>query len=197
MDSPLSSTSGVNVLTSEGSNVKFEAVREFDLKRMRHYLNGTQTVLHCHHYASLFTQLACDAEHLNGPALLSEAAAETFYPILKDYYINNHILEFSDRISIAEQYFAYIGLGDLRFEFAPGRGTAILRHSHIDEGWLKKWGANPERVNFIGEGFIGAACAAIFDLRIDAEIAVKETQSIVMGASRSKFEIKWQGHYAG
>ncbi len=196
MDSQIPSTSEVNVLTSGGSNIKFEAVREFDLKRMRHYLNGTQTVLHCHHYASLFTQLACDAEHLKGPALLSDAAAETFYPILKDYYINNNIMEFSDKISIAEQYYAFSGLGDIRFQFATERGTAILKHSHIDEGWLKKWGANTERVNFIGEGFIRAACAAIFDLKIDADIAIKETQSIVMGASRSKFEIKWRGHYA-
>ena len=41
--------------------VEFEIDHRFDPVKNRHYLNGFCSVLHCHHYATLYTQLADDA----------------------------------------------------------------------------------------------------------------------------------------
>jgi hypothetical protein len=65
---------------------RFVAERRFDSKRMRHYINNELSVLHCHHYASLFSQLADDAKLLHGDKLLKQASEESFYPVLVDYY---------------------------------------------------------------------------------------------------------------
>ena len=177
--------------TSKGSNVQFEAEHHFDSEKMRHYLNGTLSVLHCHHYSTLFAGLACDAVHLRGTELLTEAAAETFHPTLKSYYEQHKIDSITDRIAIAEQYYKYIGLGDVSLEFGKKGGTATMKHSHVDEGWIKKWGRADKRVNYIGEGFIKAAWAAIFNKSNWSEIKVDETQSIVKGASTSRFDLNW------
>ncbi len=176
--------------TSQGSSVKFVANQTFDSDRMRHYLNGKVSVLHCHHSATLFTQLATDAEDMNGPALLTEASSETFYPVLRDYYRENTVSEIDDRIAIAEQYCAFIGLGEIELGFSDNTGYASMKHSHVDEGWVQKWGQRDSRVNFIGEGFIRAAWAAIFD-KSPSECKVEETQSIVSGSSTSKFALNW------
>jgi hypothetical protein len=49
---------------------EFEIDHKFDPIRNRHYMNGVCTVLHCHHYATLYTQLADDAEQFAGVRLL-------------------------------------------------------------------------------------------------------------------------------
>ena len=64
---------------------EFEIDHRFDQNSDRHYVNGACTVLHCHHYATLCTQLADDAKEFEGERLLKEAAEETFYGVLKDY----------------------------------------------------------------------------------------------------------------
>ncbi len=184
-------TTTTKKMSSCGSEVVLKTSQKFDSDRMRHYLNGRQTVLHCHHYLTLFTQMAWDAENFNGPKLLIQSSAETFYSMLWDYYKKNRITEICDRISIAEQYFRFVGLGSIRFEFWGRNGLATMPYSHIDEGWMKKWGQAQKRVNFIGQGYIQAACAAIFDLRSPDKINVEETQSIVCGASTSSFTINW------
>jgi hypothetical protein len=61
---------------------EFEIDHKFDPIRNRHYMNGVCTVLHCHHYATLYTQLADDAEEFAGVRLLIEAAEDTFYEVL-------------------------------------------------------------------------------------------------------------------
>jgi hypothetical protein len=181
----------IEAYTSHGSKVEFIAQQKFDRKRMRHYLNGEVSVLHCHHYASLFTQLALDAQQFNGPCLLTQTSTESFYTPLKNYYKKNKIKEIPDRLAIAEQYFAFMGLGQINFECTDIDAVVTMKHSHIDEGWLKKWGPRKSRINFFGEGYIRAACAAIFDLPRPADIKVTETQSIVCGASSSRFTVNW------
>jgi predicted hydrocarbon binding protein len=167
----------------------FVPERRFDSKRMRHYVNGELTVLHCHHYASLFSQLADDAKLLHGDKLMCQAAEETFYPILSDYFANNGIRDIVDRTSVAEDYYRFIGMGEVRINVQGNRGTAEMLHSHVDEGWLKKWNRHERPVNFIGQGFLAAAFAAISGSKIGS-YTVSETQSIVSGASTSKFEIE-------
>jgi len=176
--------------TSQGSKIQFQPNQQFDGKKMRHYVNGQTSVLHCHHYASLFSQLADDAQDFQGPKLLADASCETFGQVLCDYFKKNNVTDTCDRIAIAEQYCVFSGMGEIQFQFGPNSGTAVMSHCHVDEGWVKKWGQRDKPVNFIGQGFIQGCWGAIFD-RQPSECKVEETQSIVCGAGTSQFTINW------
>ena len=89
--------------------------KKFDAMQKRHYLNGVTTVLHCHHYAALYSQLAIDAGETK---LLSDVAEETFYNLLNNYFELYDLYEMEDRITIAEQYYAALGLGCMKVNFA-------------------------------------------------------------------------------
>ena len=187
----MATASKSKILTSEKSKIKLRFEQIFDSKKKRHYFDGRTFVLHCHHYASLLTQLALDAEHLGGTKLLCDAAEESFKPILEDYFKKHKISEKSDRVSIAEQYFRFSGLGQIEFSFGVNNGYVILKSSHIDQGWIKKWGENDKPVNFIGMGFIQAVWGAVFE-KNSAQIDITETQSMVCGAPASMFTLSWE-----
>jgi len=87
---------------------EFLIERFFDARNKRHYLNGELSVLHCHHYAVLYSQLALDAGETK---LLSEVAEETFYNVMTEYFKKHQITKLEDRITIASEYYAAIGLG--------------------------------------------------------------------------------------
>ncbi len=162
---------------------------EFDPKRCRQSFNGVTTVLHCHHYMSLYSQLAEDCSLLDAKKLLAEVAEDSFYPIFVDYFDDEGIEAIADRISIAEQFFAFFGLGKMNVSYAgTDSGEIELIHSHVDEGWIKKWGKHDRPINFIGQGFINAMFAAIFDKPARSYNSV-ESASIVCGAPSSKFEV--------
>ncbi len=164
--------------------------QHFDPKRMRQIVNDESYVFHCHHYAALFTQLASDAKLLNGPVLLAEAAEESMYRELNKYLKEKKIDKQGERVSIAEQYFSFVGLGQLKLkDVSEEGGSAELLNSHVDEGWIKKWGKNKVPINYIGQGYIACAFAAITG-RKPGSFQVTEDQSIVMGAETSKFSVK-------
>ena len=49
-----------------------ELKHTFDEKNYRHFLNGFNIVLHCHHYMSLTTKLAGDFDDIGGTRILAE-----------------------------------------------------------------------------------------------------------------------------
>lgn len=160
----------------------------FDPDRNRQYLNDELTVFHCHHYASLYSQLADDAKLFDGARLLAEAAEESFFPVLSKYFKENGIEDQDKRAQVAEQYFSYVGLGQLHLSMNDDGGAAEMPYSHVDEGWLNKWSSRPEPVNFIGQGFLSAAFSAVTD-RPAGSFSVEETESIVAGDPSSKFKV--------
>lgn len=166
------------------SELKMQA--KFDPDKCRQYLNNELTVFHCHHYTALFSQLADDAALLKGAKLLAEAAAESMLVPLKKYCNENGLTTSADKTAIAEQYFAYVGLGCIKIDVAAN--TAIMTSAHVDDGWIKKWGKRAKPVNFIGQGFVAAAFALANDDAPDA-YQVDEIESIVSGADASKFTI--------
>ncbi len=177
-------------MDTQKTNHSLLVKRETD-SNLRHLINGIHSVYHCNHYISLFTQLADDAKLLQGSTLLANAAAESFYEVFFSYFQENQIPTFQDKINIIEQYFSFSGLGQLKLlltENEPDAGKATMTCSHIDTAWLKKWSSRPEPVNFIGHGFIKAACALLFETKL-AAFVVDETESIVAGASKSVFQI--------
>ncbi len=163
--------------------------RTFDPRDCRHYLNGEPVVLHCHHYMSLYSQLAMDCGLVDAKKLLSEVAEDTFLAVLTAYYQEHGIVSVPDRIAIAEQVYAAHGLGQIKVLAAgPDSGTAELTRSHVDSGWVKKWGKSEVPVNYFTCGYVAAVFAAVFARPARAFSSI-ETQSIACGAERSLFEV--------
>jgi len=166
--------------------MQYQLDHTFDNKRMRHYLNGELSVLHCHHYATLYTQLAIDAKETD---LLAGVAEETFADILREYFGSNNVESLGDRISVACDYFAKVGLGKMTVKYLGNdSGEVVLEESHIDKGWIKKWGEFDVPVNHIGRGYIAGMFSAIWDKPLKT-YSVSETQSIVKGAEKSCFKV--------
>ena len=159
--------------------------RRYDARRGRHTLNGVTHVLHCHHYLSLYTQLAEDCGMLDGPKLLAEVAEDSFCLFLSRYYREHRIDLLADRIALAEQYYAFTGLGKMIVLSAgPDSGVVELQHSHVDSGWQVKWGR--QIINHITRGYISALFAALFDTQ-PRTWDVRETSAMIAGADRSEF----------
>ncbi|MDR3170109.1 MAG: hypothetical protein LBU17_00610 [Treponema sp.] len=162
---------------------------QFDRNRCRHTINGIISVLHCHHFATLTTQVANDCSLLDAKKLLADSAEDAFYLVLTGYYKQYSITSINERISIGEQYFSATGLGKLKVRCAGVcSGEVVLEHSHVDEGWIKKWGLADQPVNHIGCGYINALFSAVFD-RSKRTFRAVEQQSIAMGADVSIIRI--------
>jgi len=167
--------------------VKLE--HEFDEKRCRHYLNGQLSVLHCHHYASLYTQLAMDAEFIDAKAILAQSAEDSFFDMLSDYYQAHPGLTPDEKLEVGCRYYATTGLGQMKVLSArETSGEVALEHSHVDEGWIKKWSQHDKAVNFITCGYIAALFAAAYG-KAARSYAVSEVESIVTGVDKSRFVV--------
>ena len=77
--------------------IEFEIDHKFDPIRDRHYMNGDCTVVHCHHYATLYTQLALDATDFEGVRHLIGNSEEIFYDVLNKYYKEKNIVDITQR----------------------------------------------------------------------------------------------------
>ncbi|MFH0733281.1 MAG: hypothetical protein V2B16_01325 [bacterium] len=159
----------------------------YDQKNKQHYLNGTLIVLHCHHYTALYTQLALDA---NETELLKETARDSFRKMLntylKKYYTGNSIREIME---LCCQYHSILGLGQMKVIFlGEDSGEVEMVASHVDEGWKKKFGIYDRPINYISAGFIEAMFEVVLGTN-PKEFSAIETQSIVMGATTSKFNV--------
>ena len=162
---------------------------EFDSRTCRHSLNNHCHVLHCHHFATLYSQLAEDCGMLDGKQLLSEVSEESFYEIFVSYYKENNINNVADKIAIAEQYYSVTGLGQMKVLCASSEsGEVELLHSHVDKGWINKWGKRDKPINFITSGYIAGLFAAVFDRPLKS-FTVNENASLVTGEEVSRFNV--------
>jgi hypothetical protein len=159
----------------------------FEPSTKRHRINGLQSVLHCHHYTALYTQLAVDA---NETELLAECARETYSMMLANYFANHKELDtLAAKVDIACQYYSLVGMGKMVVNFlGEDSGEVELLSSHTDVGWIKKWGTYDRPVNYITVGFIEALFEVVQGLAPRSFKAV-EKQSIVMGAETSVFNV--------
>ncbi len=171
------------------SKVELKLDHQFDPQSCRHTLNGQNIALHCHHFATLYTQLADDCAMFDAKKLLAESTEDAFYPMLKQYFDDNQMTCIAKRIQIAEQMYAAVGLGQMKVIGAgPDSGLVELIHSHVDSGWIRKWGNRDQPVNFITCGYIAGAFSAVFG-RSRRAYDVIETLSIVSGSPISRFKI--------
>ncbi|MBF0362831.1 MAG: hypothetical protein HQK49_17565 [Oligoflexia bacterium] len=170
---------------------KFEKTNLFlnkkvDPKHYRHFVNKVPMVLHCHHYSTLYTQLALDAKE---EEVLLKSMEEAIYPILENYYKDNNIERIDDKVEVACQYFSFMGLGKMSvISISENSAEVHLLRSHLDEGWIKKFGKYDRPINYIASGFIAAMFEVINDKRTNTAI-VQEVQSIAKGAERAVFRV--------
>jgi predicted hydrocarbon binding protein len=133
--------------------------------------------------------LAIDAEELGGIANLVKAGEKIFGDVLKTYYEKNGLDNVEDKVEIAGQYWKTIGMGLIDIKITnESSGVATMEYSHLDEGWLKKWGGADRPVNFFTQGFLAGAFAAIFNKPWDS-YGVEESKSLVKGDDVSEFTI--------
>lgn len=164
-------------------------VHRFDPGTKRHYLNDCNSVLHCHHYSTLYTQLALHAEEWGGTRHLVAAGEKVFGDFLRDYYRKYGVDSVPDKTSIAQQYWKSVGMGIVNISTPDETtGKATMDYSHLDEGWLKKWGGFDRPVNFFTQGFLAGAFAAIYNKPFNS-YEVRETKSLVKGDDFSEFMI--------
>ncbi len=161
----------------------------FDDKTYRHYMNGFMSVLHCHHYLCLTTKLAKDFDDLGGIQILKEVAEDTIRPLFDDYILKNNVASVEDRISVGVGYYALMGLGKMKVSTNEQGGKVELPRSHVDQGWLKKWGKSEEHVNYFTCGYIAAMFAAATN-KPARSFSVIEIESIATGSVASLLEVK-------
>jgi hypothetical protein len=167
--------------------IKF--IQRFDPRRNLQYVNDEPSVMHCHHYAALFTKLALDNEEIGGPSLLADSMEESFFLVLKKYYLMHGITGIDEMIGIAEDYFSKTGMGKISITFSGDGGSARMSRAHVDEGWIKKWGKHDKAVNHMGRGYISAVFCLAAGLPLRS-FTVIEDSSIVKGAQQSSFTVK-------
>lgn len=157
----------------------------FDDTTFRHYMNGHPAVMHCHHYMALTTKLAIEYKDVGAERILYESTEDSMRPLLDDYFRKHVVSPGAERLKIASEYFAIMGLGQLELTGGPAGGDITVLHSHVDEGWVKKFGVANQPVNHVTCGFVAAAFAAAFD-KPPRSYAVTESSSIAMGATQGR-----------
>ena len=158
----------------------------FDKNTRRKYINGVQTVFHCHHFISLYTQLAIDIEETQ---ILKDTAEEAFYNTLTKYFSENNIKDFNDKVNLACDYYKAIGMGEITVEnITLYSGVVKSTSAHIDKGWMVKWGKYDKPVNHIGCGYISAMFAVAQNKPFNSYETI-EQKSIVKGDEYTLFKI--------
>jgi hypothetical protein len=157
-------------------NMKFT----FDDKTYRHAMNGHESVLHCHHYMSLTTKLAEDFRDIGGVRILRESAEDSIRPLLDSYFKENSVTSPNDRLKVGAEYYSVMGLGLMDITGDEKSGKVTLKHSHVDEGWVKKWGKSDKFINHFTCGYVAAVFAATFG-KPARSYQVEEESSIAAG----------------
>jgi hypothetical protein len=164
---------------------------DFDLdnETFRHSLNGQPVVMHSHHYLALITQLAENMGDINGTQILTDVVEETMLPIFDDYIQKNGLSSPLDKCNVGREYYSVFGLGKMVITGSESGGEVRLVRSHIDEGWVKKWGPADKPINHFTCGYIAAIFAAAFN-KPAKSYTVIEAASMAAGDAEGKFVVK-------
>ncbi|MEO1173312.1 MAG: hypothetical protein AAFX94_14865 [Myxococcota bacterium] len=167
----------------------FRLEHTFDTSTYRHFINGHNAVMHCHHYMSLTTALAVQFAENGGTRVLIESAEDSMRPILSEYFVKHSVSDPTERLNLGAELYSILGLGKISVQGSFGGGEAILHRSHVDEGWVKKFGPADAPLNFFTRGFVRAIFSAAFD-RPARGYAVEENESIAMGAETGRMTVR-------
>jgi hypothetical protein len=126
---------------------------------------------------------------IGGPQILKDTVEETMRAIFDDYIHNNNLTSPQDKCNVGREYFSVLGLGKMIVSGNENGGEVRLTHSHLDEGWVKKWDKHDKPVNHFTCGYIAAMFGAAFSKPLKT-YTVTEVSSIAVGDAESKFIVK-------
>ena len=118
-----------------------------DAETNRQYLNGHPVVMHSHHYLALITKMAGELEDIDGTGILRDVVEETMRAVFDDYIRKNGLTSAQDKCNVGREYFSVFGLGKMVITGDEQGGEVRLVRSHLDEGWIMKWGNTDKPVN--------------------------------------------------
>jgi len=160
-----------------------------DADTNRHFLNGHPVVMHSHHYLSLITKLAGDMGDLDGPRILMDVVEESMRAVFDDYINNNGITTAQERCNVGREYYSVFGLGKMVISGDENGGEVRLVNSHLDQGWVMKWGRNDKPLNHFTCGYIAAMFGAAFNRPLRSYVVTEEA-NIAMGEPEGRFTVK-------
>jgi hypothetical protein len=160
----------------------------FDNKTYRHYMNGFEAVLHCHHYMTLLTRVAGDYNEFGGYRILAEAVEDSVRPIFDDYVQKHGLSTPEEKLTMAQGFYEVMGMGVMEFSGDADGGEVTLTRSHVDQGWISKFGQHDQPINYWTRGYLVAMAACAFD-RPPRSYAAVEEASIVKGEPVSRFTV--------
>jgi predicted hydrocarbon binding protein len=160
----------------------------FDDRTYRHYMNGFLSVLHCHHYLCLTTKMAIEYNGIGGLKILQESIEDAVRPMFEKYFEENGVQPADSRLEVGSKYYGVMGLGQMSVSGSAQGGEVTLSKSHIDQGWLKKWGSADKPVNYFTCGYISAMFGAAFE-KPARSYQVVETESMAGGQKQCRFVV--------
>jgi predicted hydrocarbon binding protein len=161
----------------------------FDKSTYRHNYNGHTMVMHCHHYMCLLTRLAMEHAEANATDILTCSAEDSIRPVLEECAQRQGATTPQEVLTIGKELYHFMGMGLMSLSGTEGGGEASLVRSHLDQGWIKKWGKATIPVNFFTRGFVAATFSAAFK-KPPRSFRVEESQSIARGDATSTFTVK-------
>lgn len=159
-----------------------------DNETFRHFLNGHAVVMHSHHYLALVTKLAEDLGDIGGPQLLKDVVEESMLPIFNDYIAQNGLTTPLQKINVGKEYYSVYGLGKIKVGGTEEGGEVCLVGSHVDEGWIRKWGHSAKPINHFTCGYIAAMFSAAFG-KPAKSYTVTETAGMAVKGAESTFTV--------
>ncbi len=124
-----------------------------------------------------------------GEVFLVEAAAETFSSALKSCFSGQPVTNISDRISLAEQYFAFLGMGRIHMTCS---GDGALVSVLLTDDALGTCRPQPEEwFRLVTVGYIKAACAAVIETVTFQKIAVSRMHKPNDVSAEQTFQASW------
>ncbi len=159
-----------------------------DNETFRHYLNGHSVVMHSHHYLALITKLVEDLGDIGGPQLLKDVVEESMWAVLDDYVQKNGVSTPLQRCTVGREYYSVYGLGKMKVAGTESGGEVCLIRSHVDEGWIRKWGHHTKPINHFTCGYIAAMFAVAFNKPVRS-YTVTETESMAVTGTEGTFTV--------
>ncbi len=160
-----------------------------DNETHRNYLNGQPVVMHSHHYLALITKLVEDLSDIGAREILRDSVEDTMRAVFDDYIEKNGLSSAQDRCNVGREYFSVFGLGKMVITGDENGGEVRLIRSHVDEGWVMKWGVHTNPINHFTCGYIAAMFAAAFKKPARSYL-VAEVAGIAVGDTEGKFVVK-------
>jgi hypothetical protein len=150
-------------------------------------------VYHCHHYNLFHDQTIDDAlGEEEGARVRTTAAHNAFRELLGAVFDASGAHTPAERISLANEVFAWMGQGRMTLDVTSTGGKARAASLHYGYAWREKYGARVKRsepADAVAAGFASAATELAFGLAWDG-IAAREHKCLATRDAECEFTLE-------